>query len=112
MNLRSFKFLLLISLLPVLHSCKSQATDNSQQDRPVNDRSTAGRSGGGRPTADEIIVMMDVNKDNLIELNEAEGPIKNDFETIDADDDGFITKEELENAPKPDRQGGQGGGRR
>ena len=112
MNLQIFKYLLVISFVPVLYSCKSQATDNQQQDRPTNDRSAGGRPSGGRPTTDEIFSMMDANKDSLIELSEAQGPIKNDFETIDADNDGFITKEELENAPKPDRQGQGGGGRR
>ena len=32
---------------------------------------------------------------------ELKGPIKDDFAKIDTDEDGYITKEELEKAPKP-----------
>ena len=81
-------------------SCKLNAQSNSD-----NESSQKGHRKGPPPSADEIFKMMDTDKNGLLEMNEVKGPIKNDFETIDADQDGFITKEELEAAPKPERKG-------
>ncbi|WP_027418557.1 EF-hand domain-containing protein [Crocinitomix catalasitica] len=57
--------------------------------------------GGGEkrtpPTTDEIFEKFDANKDEI------KGPLKDNFDTIDTDDDGFISREELDNAPKPER---------
>ncbi|GAA3520774.1 hypothetical protein GCM10022393_38810 [Aquimarina addita] len=52
---------------------------------------------------------MDANSDGKLSVEEVEGPIKSDFSKIDADGDGFISKTELENAPKPNRQRPSGG---
>ncbi|SKB73260.1 CREC-EF hand family protein [Maribacter arcticus] len=53
------------------------------------------------PTFTELLKQMDKNEDGQLSKNEVKGPLKNDFDKIDADEDGFITKEELEKAPKP-----------
>jgi Ca2+-binding EF-hand superfamily protein len=45
---------------------------------------------------------MDSNKDNTLSKAEVKGPLKNDFDTIDLDKDGFISKEEMKKAPKPE----------
>lgn len=55
----------------------------------------------GRPTTDEIFKKMDANKDNKLSQKEVKGPLLEDFAKIDLNEDGFITKEELEKAPKP-----------
>ena len=47
---------------------------------------------------------MDANEDGKLSKKEVKGPIKDDFDTIDADEDGFITEEELKKAPKPKRR--------
>ncbi|WP_206538650.1 YHYH protein [Aquimarina pacifica] len=54
-----------------------------------------------RPSIAEIFSFMDDDGDNLLSVNEVKGPIKNDFSIIDKNTDGFISKEELEKAPKP-----------
>jgi len=47
---------------------------------------------------------MDANKDGKLSKNEVKGPIAEDFSKIDANQDGFITREELE---KISKNGGQ-----
>tara|TARA_R110002126_G_scaffold57662_8_gene152657 strand:- start:491 stop:772 length:282 start_codon:yes stop_codon:yes gene_type:complete len=53
------------------------------------------------PTFTELLKQMDKNEDGQLSKDEVKGPLKNDFAKIDTDEDGFITKEELEKAPKP-----------
>jgi Ca2+-binding EF-hand superfamily protein len=40
-------------------------------------------------------------EDGKLSEKEAKGPLKRDFDKIDSNEDGFISKEELEKAPKP-----------
>ncbi len=55
------------------------------------------------PTFEELIEQMDVNEDGKLSKNEIKGRLKKDFAKIDTDEDGFITAEEFEKAPKPER---------
>ncbi|RED42674.1 EF hand domain-containing protein [Winogradskyella eximia] len=64
-----------------------------------------GRQGGGppkgeKPNASEILKLLDINNDDKIDKDEAakdkRGKISEDFDTIDANEDGFIDLEELE----------------
>ncbi|MGB5819911.1 MAG: EF-hand domain-containing protein [Saonia sp.] len=55
------------------------------------------------PTFEELIEQMDANEDGKLSKSEIKGRLKKDFEKIDADEDGFITAEEFEKAPKPER---------
>jgi Ca2+-binding EF-hand superfamily protein len=59
----------------------------------------------GPPITDQIMTEMDSNKDGKLSMDEVKGPIKSDFSKIDTNSDGFISKEELSKAPKPNRQG-------
>ncbi|MDO5969708.1 EF-hand domain-containing protein [Flavivirga aquimarina] len=56
------------------------------------------------PTIEELFEMMDANEDDKLSLKEVKGPLKKDFSKIDTDEDGFLTKEELEKGPKPKRK--------
>jgi len=56
-----------------------------------------------RPSVDNIFEKMDADKDGKISAIEVEGPLKEKFKVIDANSDGFITKEEMKNAPKPQK---------
>tara|TARA_R110000868_G_scaffold50170_2_gene160595 strand:+ start:774 stop:1064 length:291 start_codon:yes stop_codon:yes gene_type:complete len=66
----------------------AQSRDNNQQ------RKTP-------PTFSELLKEMDKNEDGKLSKDEVNGPLKEDFSTIDTDEDGFISKKELEKAPKP-----------
>ena len=71
------------------------STERSQQDRPKR---------GGPPQFSELLAKMDSNNDGLISASEVQGRLKDNFTTIDADGDGFITETEMANAPKPKRR--------
>lgn len=48
-----------------------------------------------RPSFDELVEMMDTNKDNKISKQEAKGPLNDNFTEVDTNKDGFISKEEF-----------------
>ena len=50
------------------------------------------------PTFKQLLKDMDANEDGKLSKKEIKGPLKDDFK------DGFITKKEFENAPKPERK--------
>ncbi len=55
----------------------------------------------GPPTFEQLLEQMDADNDGLLSLAEIEGPLANDFDKVDLNEDGFINKEEFEAAPKP-----------
>lgn len=67
-------------------------------------REEKGERPDGPPNTDQIFKDLDRNEDQKISLKEVKGPLKKDFNKIDLNEDGFITKEELEKAPKPKRR--------
>lgn len=80
-----------ITLSSIITSCKSNAEITSE------------KKGGERKSITAIFSEMDVNKDNKLSKAEVKGPLAKDFSKIDANNDSFISIEELENAPKPER---------
>ncbi|WP_234971636.1 CREC-EF hand family protein [Mesonia phycicola] len=56
------------------------------------------------PTFAKLIEEMDANEDGKLSEDEVKGPLKENFSTIDTDEDGFITEKEFEDAPKPERK--------
>ncbi|WP_422107996.1 hypothetical protein [Winogradskyella sp.] len=47
---------------------------------------------------------LDEDKDGQLSKKEVKGPLKDHFDKVDLDEDGFITEEEFEKAPKPKRR--------
>ncbi len=60
------------------------------------------------PTFSELLEEMDSGKDGKLSAAEVKGPLKEIFGDIDTNEDGYITKEEFENAPKPKKGKPQG----
>lgn len=56
------------------------------------------------PTYKQLIKEMDKNEDGKLSKDEVKGPLKDEFKTIDTDEDGFISEKEFEKAPKPKRR--------
>lgn len=54
-----------------------------------------------RPSADELIKMMDTNGDGALSESEVEGPLSRDFEKVDANNDGTLSKDELSKFKRP-----------
>lgn len=106
---RSIKTIVVAALVAgVMVACASQ--NNQRQQSSQGERGQGQRGQGGAPTFAQILSEMDANGDGKLAESEVKGPLKNDFSTIDTDEDGFISESEFENAPKPER--GQGGGGR
>ena len=56
--------------------------------------------GGERKNFEELLEMMDTDKDGKLSKTETKGPLKEDFSKVDKNNDGFITKDELGKEPK------------
>ena len=66
-------------------------------------QSQKGQGAKTPPTFEELIKDMDANEDGKLAKDELKGPLKDDFSKIDTDEDGFISEEEFDKAPKPKR---------
>lgn len=56
------------------------------------------------PTFSELLEKMDSEKDGKLAAGEVKGRLKKMFSKIDTNEDGFITEEEYNNAPKPEKK--------
>lgn len=74
-------------------SCKSNKDQNNIQEEPR----------GQRPTVGQLISEFDKNKDGKLSENEVDGPLADDFKTIDTNNDGFLTETELNKGIRPPR---------
>lgn len=86
-------FAKLTFILFCILSCKTSTQTSSSEAKISN-----------APNINQMFIEMDANKDDKLSMDEVKGPLKNDFTKIDTNSDGFISKEELSKAPKPNRQ--------
>lgn len=93
--MKNLMIVLCVMLLAIGCSSQKTSTDTNERRPPQGERREP-------PSIDELF-KMDVNQDSKLSKSEVEGPIQRDFAKIDSDGDGFITRTELENAPKPQR---------
>ncbi|MFK7809202.1 MAG: EF-hand domain-containing protein [Saprospiraceae bacterium] len=102
--LNAIACILLIST--VACSKKTTATNNNQNTQGQNrSQNRQQPRGGERPEFSELLSKMDTNGDKKLSKAEIQGPLKNNFDKIDTDGNGFITAEEFKNAPSPKRRG-------
>ena len=75
----------------------SESTENRSRDRGQ-------RPGGeGRRDMEKMFTEMDANNDGRLAKLEVKGRLLENFDSIDTDGNGYISKEEMKNAPKPKR---------
>lgn len=53
------------------------------------------------PTFSQLLKEMDASEDGKLSETEVKGPLKEAFADVDLNEDGFITEEEFDKAPKP-----------
>lgn len=90
-------------------SCQSQVQQARENGNSTSDHQERKR-GQRPPSTEEVMEMMDADKDGKLGSNEVRGPLQRDFSNIDTDGDGFLTTEELDNAPRRGSRR-EGGGR-
>lgn len=90
MKSNTFKTVTLVFGIALFISTNSFAQSENREDRKKP------------PKFSELLKEMDADEDGK---SEVKGPLKKDFAIIDANEDGFISEEELKKAPKPKRVG-------
>lgn len=98
-NKISYNLLAFVLILFVTTSC------SQQKQAATTNQKTSTEKRGGPPSVDEVF-KMDTNQDGKLAKSEVKGPLAKDFSRFDSNNDGFITREEFENAPRPQRGGG------
>lgn len=89
---KTMKLGIYLGVIGVLSSCNLFA---QQEDRKGERK--------GPPSFEVLLEKMDKNDDGKISKDEVKGPLERHFDEIDLNEDGFLTEEEFEKAPKPKR---------
>lgn len=89
-------------------SCRSKRTVVNNSNNTNNRQDPNGQ----RRTPAQMIAQMDANKDGRLALAETKGRLRENFSTIDTDNNGFISLQELKAAPRPPRDSQRGSGNR
>ena len=99
------KILTSLAVILLIGACtqKTQSTVQSTANK-TESRSADRSKRGGPPSFSKMLEKMDSNQDGQISASEVQGRLKDNFTTIDADGDGYITETEMQNAPRPERR--------
>ena len=115
MSMKNLIFTSLVaSILLSIASCKTKKTV-VQNDPPANKQELASQHGKGqrpnrqRRTPAQMLTQLDANKDGRLAPSEVKGPLKNRFNSIDTNKNGFLSLKELRAAPRPSRRGPRNG---
>lgn len=84
---------------------EQQENSPPQGSPPQEGGPKGGRPQGGPPSFSQLLSEMDTDGDGQLEKDEVQGPLSDDFTKVDSNNDGFITEEEFDNAPRPERNG-------
>jgi len=106
LNIATFALLLAFTSCGSTKSNTTSSTTSNKVETTTERRGSKQR-GGERPDAAQMFAQMDDNKDGKLSSSEVKGPLKENFSKIDTNNDNYISKEELENAPKPERRRGK-----
>jgi hypothetical protein len=100
----SLKIAAAICLSVIAFACTSTKTI-AQNQEPSQQKGEGRPPQGEKPKFADLLAKMDKDKNGKLSKSEIEGPLKNDFEKIDANKDGFITEAEFKKAgpPQPPR---------
>lgn len=99
-------FLLSFCCLGLL-ACNGSKNTTETPAAPTEGRSARpGPPPGGQgrtPNVDELLRRMDANGNGQLEKAEVRGPLADNFDQVDTNQDGVLSREELEKAPRPPR---------
>ena len=84
--MKNLSVILLVSLLISCNSKKKKDLTNTED---------------GRPSLSQIFSEFDADKDGKLSRAEVNGPLADDFDAIDTNQDGFLSETELTAAPRP-----------
>ncbi len=108
-NLLLLSLLFSMTLMVTTTACKSKKEVANYNQSEVQTKNKKRGEKQGPPSVEEVF-KMDTNNDGKLSQSEVKGPLSDRFSEIDTDKDGFISKKEFQNAPKPKR--GRNGPRR
>lgn len=99
------KITIITTLVLLFAACSKKTTAVEADTEPRSERKEGRQPRGERPQFTDLLTKLDANNDGKLSESEAQGRMKENFSTIDADSDGFITEAEFKNAPAPPRRG-------
>lgn len=106
--MKKISLALAVITLSLTISCKSQKETTSNKPARLDNGQNQQKPEGGDP-----FKTMDINGDGRLTKLEVKGPLLEDFDKLDINQDNYLTKEELGVKERPEGgrpQGGPGGG--